>query len=523
LLKPWQIIDARLPIPDRVVKVFTVLVICVSTGLAFWQLDLMGLTWDEDGDYHLASDFYRDWDLLSNHEDPSQGRLAHLIAAVFFTVFGKSYFVFKLPFVIIGLASGFMLWRLLRRHVNVNVARLITALYFCCPYVLAAERTAATAGDVLLVALTLAFIGTLYGWVTSDRFWPYGALCAAVCGAAAGAKWTSGLLLVIAIFYQVAHMARSRRTLLNRRRWTELLASITIAAAVAIIASPTFLNGLPFIIEAIKDSRSYDDLHMLYFGEVRLRPPWYYIPALAVSKFTPPVALVFAWACGQAVRTRLRTGSWGTLRAICLLSLIPIAPLAIKSFQNAHYYVSSIPAVFVLTALTIDDWLKNGSPFRGNLVLVSTAAAVVYQLILCGWLAPDFLQAGREYGSRFRGQFGGPAVNHCQGSPLALREINRLVVSEGPNTVYQLDSCIALMEHAVKHGPVPAAVRISKYPAKRPSRPHYLMINASFIYDSTNGDEYRAALRRKREATRDCNLVVTHSDFKIYRCDTAGR
>lgn len=521
---PDAVIEAEHPRPrtecdaDRVV-LKRVVTACASAGigvsvvLAFFRLGRIGLSLDEWSDYSIAASYVRAHAFLENLSDPTQGRLGHLVAAASLGVFGPSYVAFKVPFVLLGAAGGFGIWRLLRRRVTPAVALLFTAIYASTPYVLAASRTAVTGGDVLVIALTVAFIATLEAWTTTEDFWFGGALCAATCGAATGAKWTCGLLAVAALARHV-WLAFRRGKLRLGTTWTELFAFSGITAVCAVISSPTFLLGYDFVEGSLlKVAAAEKSLVMFQLGAMRHAAPWFYVPAVLVSKLSPIVILAAVAGVWHSFSPRAE-GRKRSLTVTCLLSLLPMLPLVFKPFQNAHYYVGAVPAFVVCSALAFDHWLTGARKGAETALWCGGLLTLAAQLGLSIWLAPDFLQAGRQFGPAFEGQFMGPAVNHCQGGPLAIEAVNELT-QESPAPVYHLTACIDALKMDMREGPIRAKVPIRVYPDKgRPPLPHYVLVSSMYDYRT----EHELAEQRRRNPMKGCPEVRRGPGFKVYSC-----
>ena len=505
---------------ERVVVALAVLSMCVSVVLFFRQLPLTGLTWDEWADYSIANDYYLNRSFLQNQGDPSQARLSHLLAAGSFALLGVSYLAFKLPFVFVGLVGGLVLWLFLRQLVRPVVAAFGTAMYLSCPFVLAASRAGATAGDSLVCVLTLGFIITLRLWVCRRRFWPYGALCGVVCGLAIGAKWTSGLLLLSVVFVWLLQLRREKQAIFSGTVWAEILAQQWIAVSLGVLASPTLLLGLPFVESALGHSMQFGNLAMLQFGENRTSSPFYYIPAVLISKLSPVQLALVVYECALGfvwlIRFKRRIGS---LPIICLVSLLPVVPLAMKGFQNAHYYVVFVPAVMVTSSVVVDRWLRSLQPKAHSSTLSLMVFAVVAQLALSIILAPDYLMAGRQFGHLFYSQFAGPAVNHCQGLVYASQEVDELSAAGGTHRAFILHSCVDVMLHNLAHGPFHAKVPISPYPSVPPKLAHYLVIPTSFDYDNLNARERVENAKLRKRVTEGCHPVGKgHVDYSLWFC-----
>lgn len=493
--------------------------IVVGLFLVFGDVAMTGLTWDEWVDYGIAEDYAKNQSFLDNTADPSQARFSHLLGAASFALFGVSYFAFKLPFVLASVGGGLLLWLFLRRRVSPPIAILTTALYFTCPYVLSAARAGGTAGDALVGALVLAFIVTTERWMDSGRFWPYGAMSGIVCGAAIGAKWTCALLVVAAVSGVLMARRARGQAVFDGPTWTSFLAHWWFAIVVALGACPTLLLGIKFIRDALQHSIQFEGKHLILLGATRASAPWFYIPAVLASKMSPVQLAILLVALWQALRSSFRPRRFDALVTLCLLSILPVLPLASKAFQNAQYYLPLVPVTMILTAKTVDRWIQRGSVATRYAVHAGGAGALALQVALSIWLYPDYLQAGRQFGPVLEGEFPGPAVNHCQGLPFAVRELNDVVGQGGPSKIYSLQSCRDVVTHAATHGPERAIVEIAAYPSKRPPEAHYVLIPAIYDYESKDEREQEEFQSRKRSVTSGCRRVgAPHPDYRIYEC-----
>ncbi|HEY5959609.1 MAG TPA: hypothetical protein VIV60_23805, partial [Polyangiaceae bacterium] len=191
-----------------------------------------------------------------------------------------------------------------------------------------------------------------------------------------------------------------------------------------------------------------------------------------------------------------------------------------KGFQNAHYYVISVPAVMIISAVVLDRWVRSGQPSIQYGALGLSVVALLGQLGTSLYLAPDYLMAGRQFGESFYSQFSGPVVNHCQGLPFAIREINRIVTEEqGPHNAYILRSCLGVMTHALERGPVKSVIPIEPYPATGARSEHFLIIPRSYDYDNVGQQQVETFTALKAQLTTDCQLVgKRYSDFDLWLC-----
>jgi len=261
---------------------------------------------------------------------------------------------------------------------------------------------------------------------------------------------------------------------------------------------------------------------MWQFGENRVAAPWYYVPAVLISKLSPiQLAMVVGqllWGVYRWVWYRRKPSilSW-----ICLAALLPAVPLASKNFQNAQYYLVFVPPVMVLSALAAERWLRTGRTRLQRSALHVLAIALVCQLGLSWFLAPDFLLAGRQFGHLFYSQFAGPAVNHCQGQMFAVKELEELHDAGGPGTAYVFHSCMEIFHHHRGKGPIKhPRVRLMPYPQSgRPSSSYYLVIPTSYQYDSLNAREWKEHLELTAKVTQGCQPAGKgHVDYALWFC-----
>lgn len=506
-------------LPPVHVALLTLAIAAALAGvvLAFMQLAPIGFTWDEYVDWLLSVDYVAHHSFLSNLDDPSQARLSHIVGAAFMAVLGTSYVAYKIPFILIGIGSSAWLWWFLRARTGTLVASVTTAYYLTCPYVLAAERSAATAGDVLVATSTLAVMTTLVLWAERPRLWNEGIVCAVMAGLSVASKWTAGVVLPFLLIYWLLRPRDGARAFRRGHTWIEVVVFVAVAGAVAVIGSPTFLHGPGFVRSALAQAAEYDHYKLRLFGVPRAREPWFYLPAILISKFSP---VVLAGALGWLVRRLLTRRKDEGLRLVGLIVCVPVAPLLSKGFQNAHYYVVLIAPLTIWFALEARVWLEASRVAVRNAAAAILAAGLIAQVGLVIWLAPDFLQAGRQFGRSFQAEFAGPAVNHCQGAPRLIEELLKRPAPGAPRVVYVLGKCLDLWNHAAAHGPVPAAIRFQAfYGTGRPPLPYDVVESGSFDYDCSGVAECQRYDARKVRAIDHCSRYGAPSfDWTIYRC-----
>jgi 4-amino-4-deoxy-L-arabinose transferase-like glycosyltransferase len=489
-----------------------VLIAC-GLYLLFSRLAAIGCTWDEYLDWRIAESYARHWDILANRSDPSQGRLAHLVAALSLKIFGLSYLAFKLPFALIGVGGGAWLCRVIARRHSRAIALAVTAYYFTNPYVLGSARTAATAGDVLVLVLALAFVLSLERWLTARDFWRAGFVCAVVCGAAVGAKWTNGALVPLALL-AVLFSERNR----TKTEWAnlakDLLCFLSVMALAAIATNPTFLLGLDFVSDALSAAHGYDQGLRFYLGAFSDRPPWYFVPAVFLAKYGVPFLVFFAAAVLLVAVKLWRKERVPNAVRLSLVVVALSALFAFKPFQSAYYYIFTVGPCLIVVAWFLRESEGFGAR-AGAAARWVFLAGVAWQAAQSFALAPDFLQAGREWGADFQGEFWGPAVNHCQGGPLALAAL-----STPGARVYVLDDCLPILTFDRAYGPVRPPLQLQDYPPNAtPAGAYFVAVHRVFFAEARSASEQRARLDRFQRATSACEEVsAAHAPYRIFAC-----
>lgn len=489
---------------DRLFQFISCALIALGISFAFSHLTTLGLSWDEYLDWRIVDTLARTHDVFANLSDPSQGRFAHLIAACSFACFGFSYAAFKVPFVLIGCVGGGLVFIAFKRRFSFAIALALTAYYFTNPYVLGSMRTAATAGDVLVLVLSLAFVLSLDRWITSRDFWRAGVVCAVVCGAAVGAKWTNGLCVPLALTAFV---------LTRREAWGELakdaLCFLLLAGLTALATNPTFLLGYKFVLGALAHAHGYDHGTRLYLGSFVASPQWYFVPAVFVAKYGVLFLLVLVVAVSWAVRYRRRAP---TIVWVSLATLAFVVPFALKSFQSAYYYIFTVAPCLVLAGW----FLHQSAPWKRGLTAWMFLAATIVQAGQSFAVAPDFLHAGAEYGAVFEGEFWGPAVNHCQGGP-ALLEKAALVEASAP--IYTLTDCAEILSFDAVHGPLRSRAHIADYPAVAPKGPFLLAVHRVYFVGGDSAAAREQRFSRFGAISNACSEVSEpNQPYRLFRC-----
>lgn len=515
------------------------LAVCAALAgafLLFADLDRNGSTWDERVDFRISRNIAKQRSLLIERSDPSQSRLPHIVGAISIATLGTSLWSFKFPFAVAGLLSGWMLYAFLARRRGATVGLYALAYYMTNPWMLASSRSAATAGDILVVATTFAFLWAairVYGEGDPPRrLLGRTAGFGLLAGLAVGAKLTNlallpaGLVLVAFVRRSLVHMlvyaalavltAIALHPLLVTQTENTLGASIRafgmtpIAlegayAAPAVASAPVSLGSEPI--------------------EVENTPKLRYLYTLLVAKLTLPFLLLVGIGAALGLVTALKTrrldpAFFGALAFV----LVPCAVLIWKYTQNANYYLPILLPAITIAVIPLEKGLRATAPGRRLATAVIWLAIVGYQLALSIDLAPDYLQAGRRLGPAAQGEMAGPAVNHCQGGPLLFDDLNRL--KRGGlrfDTFYVFETCLPMLVDDSIYGPVPLeGYRFKAYvPGSAPKHPHILVVHEVVYIYQYGMPRYLHLMRALKRATKDCTLLnpeAPHARYKIYRC-----
>lgn len=512
------------------------LAVVAGTFLLFDDLDRNGSTWDERVDFRIARNFVLQRSLTKEVSDPSQSRLPHILAALSIAQFGTSLWAFKLPSALAGLFAGLLLFAFLALRHGAIVGLYALAFFLTNPWVLGSSRTGATAGDILVVVTTFAFL-----WAAIRVFeageetrHPLGrtACLGLLTGISIGAKLTSVVLFPAGL----ALVAVMRRSVLHAVVFS-VLALLTTVALHPLLVTHTD-STLNATMQAF--GRSPIALEGAYSGpaaatapiivdvepvEVENTPKLRYLYFLLVGKLTLPFVLLVGLGVVLGLATAWRTrridpAFFGALAFV----LAPCVVLIWKYKQNASYFLPLLIPAITLAAIPLARGLRSAVPWHRLCVAAVWLAIVGYQLRIDVDLAPDYLQAGRRLGPAAQGQMAGPATNHCQGSPILFDRLNQLRRGGYDFDVfYVFEPCIPLILDDSVHGPVPLeGYRFRRYAQGFLPRSEHLLAVHEVIHLHRYGlPQHANNLRALQRATADCtwlNADAPHERFKLYRC-----
>ncbi len=501
--------------------IMSIAAIGFSVFLLVWRLDWIGFTWDEYIDFNIVGTIAaRFQDVILNDMDPSQGRLNHLIAAPFVRLFGHNLFVFKAVYVGIGLAAAAALFALLSRSVSKTTALLLTAVFVSSPYFLTAARSGGTSGDVVTILCTIGFCAALGNWTwrrgEGYKDWSPPVLCGIACGLGIGAKLTNGLWIPAAVLF-IAFRHGWKAT------WRDFLQFLPIAAVIALLAHPLFLRGPIHVWNALLHSHGFDGgKQFLYLGTFVTQPQVYFPLAVLLAKTSLPFFAYFAWSAFAQTFRWAWVGHATTWFSIGMLVFYLDYLFLAKRFQNAQYYVPAFVAMFLICAGPLERLRQDTRAWVRHLTLAGFALSLGLQAAINRDLAPDFAQAGRHYGTFMQGQMAGPAVNHCQGGPITIAELNALQAERKYPAAYVLLHCGPIINQDQRSGPIQSVLPLPDYPIDRPPpRPHWVLVHRVYDYSEPTREDQTYRIRQRERLLEGCQMVSRRPDgpYRIFACE----
>lgn len=340
-------------------------------------------------------------------------------------------------------------------------------------------------------------------------------VCGIVCGLGFGAKLTNAVWIPAALALAIAYRGW-RQTARDALRFLPAL------AVAAVLAHPLLLRGPSQLLQAIAQAHEYDRWSAyLYLGRWASGPPWHFPLAVLLAKTSWPALLwcggAVGWGLAASARERRMAPWFSVVLVVGGLDLF----FVLKPFQNAHYYLPAFAALMVAGAVGTDRLLLSTHRIGRALAVGIVWLSLLVQAALNAVLAPDFAQAGRQYGPAFQGEMWGPAVNHCQGGPLAVAELNELQRRHPYPQAFVLGHCRAILEADQIWGPVRAVMPIEELPAAPPPRPYWLLVHRVYdFYSYRSAVRWNAKMAEKRQRLQGCALASRDPDapYQIYAC-----
>lgn len=519
-------------------------VVLVGVVLFFHDLDRNGSTWDEIFDYAIARHMARGGSVFTNLVDQTQTRLPHIVGAASLRWVSESTWGFKFPFVFVGLLGGALAYSFVRHRFGSMAALCALAYYVTNPWILASSRWAATAGDILVVTTTFGFFYAAVRLMEKEgarrRAHVGTFLLAASTGLAVGAKLTN-LPLVVAGAFLVGMVQRT---------FVHVALFLAVSVAMSVAANPIFLMydrtladdfmvaisaTTPVPVEAANpvDSEPMVDpreasapataASIVPIG-LEATPKLRYVWTLLTAKLTLPFLLLVGCGLVLGVRDALARRKFDPVYWLAVaFVLAPCGVLLWKHKQNANYFLPVVVPAITLAVRPLAAALTSRRAAVRAVAVTGWIGVVLYQLWLSVGLAPDYLQAGRRLGPQTQAMMDGPAVNHCQGTPMLLERLNELRESEEFDKVYVFETCWVVVRHDIWYGSTaPEGYEVVEYDrAAPPERPFYFVVHDVIRYFRYGTRTHARKNRRLARRTVDCELVAQASPnrlFDIYRC-----
>jgi hypothetical protein len=363
--------------------------------LHFYRMGVLGWTWDEAGDLATVSCLQRTGDPFACLDDISQTRFPFYLHALAGAVMPGALPHFLLSFAF-SAATLLAVYAYARREYGTLAATLFAALYVTSPAMLAGGRMVLSHSHILCTAFsTLSFLALFEYQKSGGRRWLVG--CAIASGAAAASS-------VLAIFNGVVLLA-----FYVRRSWRDWI-FFPIAAATFFAASIVYVKPALFaaLVEACRHGGYYPFWNYLGLGSNSA--PWFF-PFLLLAIKVGPWLLGFVAAMVTGV-------PWARRFGVALLAVL-ILKGAVFGYETPHHQMQFYPLLYLFIAAGMARvWRPWVAVLAGLLFVVQ-----VYDVVR---FFPNYLFYGAQYGSRFIGEFYGPAVIHAQGRDEVLRVIDAM-------------------------------------------------------------------------------------------------
>ncbi len=536
MLRPLTSIPGRnSACPARALDLLALAAGCVGVYLLFHNLAWGGSTQDEYNDFKIAHDFVLHGSILTNDSDPSQGRLPHMLGAASLSLFGESLWSFKLPFALSVLVGGALLFGFVARRYGPTIALYAAAFYLTNPWAIGSGRSAATAGDALVMPTTFAFL-----WL-AIRVWEARSRGSRAVLDAVGLGLMAGLSVGAKLTNFVLFPAGFLVVALARRSFTQLVAFAAFASLAAVASHPLLATKTNHLVDQMRrivdkapptsdPRKSAVVLEMpahLHALPVSLGPPpkLRYLGYVLAGKLTAPFLFVLACGVVLGVRAALRSRRFDPAFWLPLAFVVaPCALVFVDVKQNVNYFLPLLLPVVTIAALALAYCFRVRHPLGRVVGSLGWLGIVLYQIWLGTNLSPDFIQAGRRLGPEAQGKMDGPAVNQCQGTPRLIERLNQLHRSgHAFDTVWVFVACFGNVRHDAAYGPIrPQGYTLQNFfPMGIYTLPHVLVASETIHYDNYGLPEHLNLVRSLEKATAGCDLVnadYPEDRFKIYDC-----
>ncbi len=519
----------------RMLDLLALVAACVGVFLLFHDLAWGGSTQDELTDFRISRDFVLHGSVLTNTTDPSQGRLPHMLGAASLWLFGESVWSFKLPFAASVLVCGALLFGFVARRHGPAIALYSVAFFLTNPWAIGSGRSAATAGDALVMPTSFAYLWlAIRVWET--RFTGLRSVLDAIglgllTGLSVGAKLTNVVLFPAGFLVLV----------LARRSFAHLVAFAAFASLAAVASHPLLATATDDLVAEVRRIVDRDPLPSeptrravvlemptdLRALPVSLAPPpkLRYLGYVLVGKLTAPFLFVLACGVVLGVGAALRARRFDPAFWLPLAFVVaPCAIVCVNVKQNVNYFLPLLLPAITLAAVALAYCFRQRHSLGRILGSLGWLAIVLYQIWLGVHLSPDFIQAGRRLGPEAQSKMDGPAVNQCQGAPQLIERLNQLHRGGHPfDTAWVFGRCFPNVSHDATYGPIrPQGYNFMRDdPTVVFGRPHVLVVSETNQYEQYGMPEHLKLVRSIEMAIAGCDLVnvdAPEDRFKIYRC-----
>ncbi len=387
----------------RTAVVFTIILL-VTAVLLLYRLGSVSWTWDEQNDMQIVACLERSHDPFACLDDITQTRLPFYIHAVvaLLAPSDAAHYVISAVF---ALANVVLVFVLARSRFGSRTALLAMALVATAPAVLASGRMLLSHSNVILTTFTLATV-TAYDRFDRTADVRFFLLSAAALGLAVASSVLGVFTALVVACYWLSNP--------QRRRWWQPLAYAAVTAAVFLASTLIYLRptNLATFVEVAFEAKAFPEWNYLQLG-TNQAPRWYSLLLFPVS--------IGPWWCAlfsvAPVVLRRSTVGEGARRCAVAIWVACLAYLVLKSgvfrYDAPHQQVAWHPLVFVVVAATATELIRR----TGRLRVVALSALVAFgavQLYDTHRFFPNYLFHGAQYGTRFIGEFYGPAVFHAQ-------------------------------------------------------------------------------------------------------------
>jgi hypothetical protein len=234
---------------------------------------------------------------------------------------------------------------------------------------------------------------------------------------------------------------------------------VPLSVAIFLIASPIYL--VPGYAARTLESLPPDapgDWDYMGYGAV---PPWWFPFAVFAVKVTPwwTAALIFlipaAWGRLKEPRVRLVSSVVASTAVLLLMKSV------LFGREVPHQQYPVYPLIYLAIAFSISEAYRLGSMRTLRMALaLAVAAAILMQLTDLYAFFPNLLFYGSQYGTRFVGEFWGPAVFQCQG----LDSVKEVIAGLKGRIIAPPGSCLTYLRTSKRYVDFPPENPEKEYP-----------------------------------------------------------